>query len=157
MYNWVMKKNQQGFGAIEVLLVIIIIGVLGFIGWYVWHRNNISDNPKGTGKSLLIEIKDLGSTNAKGWDLIIYTDGSGKVVGSKDFASSTFNASQLRQSLDSTKLNSQYSCIRSASFGSVEILTYKNKVYSGIDCYIRDNPNTALYKRLSTALQKANL
>ena len=32
-----MKKNQKGFGAVEIILIIVIIGILGFVGWYVWN------------------------------------------------------------------------------------------------------------------------
>ena len=34
-----MAKNQRGFGAIEVLLVIVVVGLVGFGGWYVWHHS----------------------------------------------------------------------------------------------------------------------
>jgi prepilin-type N-terminal cleavage/methylation domain-containing protein len=33
-------KNQQGFGIIEMLLVIILLSLVGFIGYYVYHANN---------------------------------------------------------------------------------------------------------------------
>ncbi|MDB5171112.1 MAG: hypothetical protein JWO35_806 [Candidatus Saccharibacteria bacterium] len=31
-----MKKNQQGFSAIEGLLLLVIVGILGITGWSVW-------------------------------------------------------------------------------------------------------------------------
>jgi Tfp pilus assembly protein PilV len=40
-----MKKNQNGFSAIEALLVLVVVGLVGFIGWYVWN-NNKSAQPK---------------------------------------------------------------------------------------------------------------
>ncbi len=40
-----MKKKQNGFSVIEVLLVLVIAGMIGFVGWYVWSRNNVSDTP----------------------------------------------------------------------------------------------------------------
>src|SRR5689334_12158214 len=30
-----LKKNQSGFGVVEVILVIAIIAILGVVGWYV--------------------------------------------------------------------------------------------------------------------------
>jgi len=33
-----MKKNENGFGAIEGLLAMILIVLIGFVGWYVWHN-----------------------------------------------------------------------------------------------------------------------
>jgi hypothetical protein len=40
-----MRKNQSGFGAIELLLILVIVGIVGFAGWYVWNaQNKASDN-----------------------------------------------------------------------------------------------------------------
>lgn len=152
-----MRKNQHGFSIIEGLLILIAVVILVFVGWYVWHRKNTNKHTGVMTKSLLIEMKDSGSTNSKGWDLLIYTDGSGKIVGSKDFATNTFNVSQLKQSLDTTKLNSQYSCTRSASFGSVETLIYSGKATVGIDCYMDSVSNSTLTNQLTNALQEAGL
>lgn len=35
-----IKKNQKGFGIIEILLVILILGSLAGIGYYVYSKNN---------------------------------------------------------------------------------------------------------------------
>jgi type II secretory pathway pseudopilin PulG len=35
-----MKKLQNGFSAVEALLIVIIVGMLGGVGWYVWNANN---------------------------------------------------------------------------------------------------------------------
>jgi hypothetical protein len=35
-----LKKNQKGFGAIELLIVIAIVIVVGFGVWYIWHSKN---------------------------------------------------------------------------------------------------------------------
>lgn len=35
-----MKKNEKGFGTIEVLLVLVIISLIGWIGWHVWSTRN---------------------------------------------------------------------------------------------------------------------
>jgi len=43
-----MYKNQNGFSAIEGLLILVIVGIIGFTGWFVWQSNNkVSDNLKG--------------------------------------------------------------------------------------------------------------
>lgn len=34
------KLNQNGFGAIETLLIIVIVGILGFTGWWVWNSKD---------------------------------------------------------------------------------------------------------------------
>lgn len=36
-------KDQQGFTAIETVLILIIIAIIGFIGWYAWHSKQNSD------------------------------------------------------------------------------------------------------------------
>ncbi|HSX35391.1 MAG TPA: hypothetical protein VLH84_00480 [Patescibacteria group bacterium] len=33
-----MKRNQKGFGAIGIL-VIVVVALAGFGGWYVWHKS----------------------------------------------------------------------------------------------------------------------
>ena len=44
-------KNQKGFSAIYVVLIITIVGIIGFTGWYVYNtqRNNnkMSDTVSG--------------------------------------------------------------------------------------------------------------
>ncbi len=42
-----MKKlNQNGFGALEGILIFVIVALIGGAGWYVWQRNN--DKPSDT-------------------------------------------------------------------------------------------------------------
>jgi plastocyanin len=44
-----MKKNQQGFGALEVALLLVVIAVVGFGSYYVGqHHNQKSNLPEGT-------------------------------------------------------------------------------------------------------------
>lgn len=38
-----MKRNENGFSAVEGLLIVIIIGIIGFVGWYVWHSKQTTD------------------------------------------------------------------------------------------------------------------
>lgn len=40
-----MKTNQNGFSAIEALLIVIILGLVGFTGWFVWHSRRATDTP----------------------------------------------------------------------------------------------------------------
>lgn len=37
------KKNSNGFGALEGLLVIVLVGIIGFAGWYVWNAKESTD------------------------------------------------------------------------------------------------------------------
>lgn len=44
-----MNKIEDGFGAVEGLLIVIVILFVGFIGFYVWNSN--SNNSKNTGQN----------------------------------------------------------------------------------------------------------
>lgn len=35
-----MRKNEKGFGVIEVLLIIGVVAVIGLLGWTFWNANN---------------------------------------------------------------------------------------------------------------------
>lgn len=35
-----MKKNQKGFGAVEILIILAILGLIGGISYYVYHKNH---------------------------------------------------------------------------------------------------------------------
>ncbi len=35
-----MKRNEKGFSAVEILLVLVIVSLIGFAGWYVWQAKN---------------------------------------------------------------------------------------------------------------------
>lgn len=37
------KLNQNGFSAVEAILILIILGILGFTGWFVYHSQNAAD------------------------------------------------------------------------------------------------------------------
>src|ERR1700739_3420446 len=39
-----MKQNQNGFSALEGLLVLVIVGLIGFTGWYVYHSGHKADS-----------------------------------------------------------------------------------------------------------------
>ncbi len=42
-----MKKNQNGFSAVEALMITVIVAAVGFVGWYVWHnRSTTAPNTK---------------------------------------------------------------------------------------------------------------
>lgn len=35
-----MKNNQNGFSAVELIVVLVVVGLLGTVGWLVWDRQN---------------------------------------------------------------------------------------------------------------------
>ena len=40
-----MKKNENGFSIVEVLVVLVIVGLIGAAGWYVWQAKNNKATP----------------------------------------------------------------------------------------------------------------
>ncbi|MEK7059241.1 MAG: hypothetical protein AAB971_00580 [Patescibacteria group bacterium] len=46
-----MKKNQQGFGSVQILLILVIVGIIGFVGWYVYNANQGASNNYKTASS----------------------------------------------------------------------------------------------------------
>ncbi len=38
-----MKKNQNGFSAVGILLVVVVLGLIGGTGWYVWQKQDKND------------------------------------------------------------------------------------------------------------------
>jgi type II secretory pathway pseudopilin PulG len=34
-----MKRNQSGFGLVEVILLLVIVGLIAFVGFRVWQAN----------------------------------------------------------------------------------------------------------------------
>lgn len=41
------KHDENGFSAVEGLLILLIIGIIGFVGWYVMRAKNDTDNNLG--------------------------------------------------------------------------------------------------------------
>ncbi len=46
-----MKKNENGFGLIAILVPIIMIVAAGFAGWYVWQKNKTESSAKVTSRA----------------------------------------------------------------------------------------------------------
>ncbi len=38
-----ISNKQDGFGAVEALLILVIVGVISAIGWYLWHTKHGTD------------------------------------------------------------------------------------------------------------------
>ncbi len=38
-----INKNEKGYGAVEIILVIVIVAAIGFVGWFVYHTKQNSD------------------------------------------------------------------------------------------------------------------
>jgi Tfp pilus assembly protein PilE len=38
-----LRIKQNGFSAVEAILIIFIVGIIGFVGWYAWHTKQMAD------------------------------------------------------------------------------------------------------------------
>lgn len=101
-----------------------------------------------------MKLHNYGSTNFPGWQLTIFSDGSGELTSRTQprrpldtklsfkpeklvFRAHTFNARKLAFDLDHTNLSAiSGNCVRSASFGAPETLRHDSKTVVGIDCYV---------------------
>lgn len=55
-------KQQKGFSAVEVLLIIVIAAITGLAGWYVWSRNH-TDNSSAKQPSSIPQTSELANNN----------------------------------------------------------------------------------------------
>jgi Tfp pilus assembly protein PilV len=66
-----MKKNQNGFSAVEGLLIVIIVLLVGFIGYYVYHAqnntNSLYDSSDKTSSSSATKSADKGVSLSRGY------------------------------------------------------------------------------------------
>lgn len=46
-----MKKNENGFSVVEILILVVIVGVIGAIGWLVWQSRLSTTGDNGSSKS----------------------------------------------------------------------------------------------------------
>ena len=65
-----MKKNQRGFGAVELVLIVVVIGLLGAVGWLVYDRQQKEDSEstKNSSQTSQTASKESESTTAKAED-----------------------------------------------------------------------------------------
>jgi Tfp pilus assembly protein PilV len=163
-----MNKNQQGFGALEGLIVVILILVAGSIGFYIAHNNKdqSSSNSSSSSTNQKVLLAELKSTKSTGydWDFIMYKDGSGTATyqntprntrplpKDETFASNSFDTSSFQEQLD-TLNPATYSVDTSnptCSPDDYEII-YNGHIFNNIQCYIgfTQNHASALGSQLS--------
>jgi hypothetical protein len=175
-------NNQKGFAVVEIVLTVLLLAAIGIAGYFVYKNHNTkastasstTTSGSNTTSPVAVEIQDSGSTNEVGWDLIINSDGGGKITDApaqanksltpprnQAFRAKTFDVSSLEQSIDTTNLSSYIAVCRgaSASFGTSETLIYNGKSYGGIGCYyIKYYPNkTPLDTQLNNVFKLAGI
>jgi hypothetical protein len=56
------RKNQNGFSAIEAVLILVILGIVGFTGYFVWHTKQNTDKSLASNNSTAPVIKKQSTT-----------------------------------------------------------------------------------------------
>jgi type II secretory pathway pseudopilin PulG len=90
-----MKKNQKGYGIVELLLVIVLVGIFAFAGWYILDSNKTADtslsSAEAVSSSTAKNSKALASAKDSTADWITYSsqDGQYMVKYPKSWATAT--------------------------------------------------------------------
>jgi prepilin-type N-terminal cleavage/methylation domain-containing protein len=97
-----INKNQFGFSAVEVVLVLAIVGVLGYVGYFVYSKNGETNNDTAT-----TQTTESVNTSTSATDVAEAPDI--KNTSDLDKAQATLDATDPSSSTDTTQLNSQLS------------------------------------------------
>jgi Tfp pilus assembly protein PilV len=99
-----MKRKQDGFGAVEGLLVLIVVGLVGFVGWYVYHTrsstdsnyNNVANSSANEALNSVVANKNSGSktyADSKWHFKFTYPDGWS--LSTRDFVNGGHNTREV--------------------------------------------------------------
>jgi prepilin-type N-terminal cleavage/methylation domain-containing protein len=68
------KNYQQGFSAIELLIVLVVIVLVGVAGWYAWNNHKTTSTTKTTSQSTNTAVKSQNYFIIKEWGVrAVYT------------------------------------------------------------------------------------
>ena len=113
-----MKKNEKGFGAVEVLLILVIVALVSVVGYTV-YQNRSKRNSVMTSTSAIQESKNsLGLTS---------TDKIGIVAGVLKFCQQSADGEYVVQGIENLD-NAQFT------------RTKENFVMAGLFCYNKSLP-----------------
>lgn len=59
------RKDQQGFGAVEALLILVIVAIVAFVGWFVYHSNQKASNTLSTANQSNSNANVVDTTSTK--------------------------------------------------------------------------------------------
>ncbi len=86
-----IRKNEEGFSVVEVVLVLVIVGLIGVVGWFVYNNHNKKTTPSvstnTTTKSSTTPAKTTTPDPYSGWKT--YTSSNSLGLGFKYPASWT--------------------------------------------------------------------
>lgn len=68
MHNNRMKRNEQGFGAVEILILLVIAGLVGVAGWLVYSSQKDTKTSNATQKNDAAQESTNGTTNTSAAD-----------------------------------------------------------------------------------------
>jgi len=143
-----MKTKNHSQNKIISLFIIIVIFII-FIGVFLL-RQRVSD-------SVFLIIRNSGSTNFPGYTLTIHYDGHGELVyqnKNRTFPPKTFATAftlHILNYIGSVNGIPGHSCIKSASFGSVMTIVYKNQTSGDISCISPDDKQS--YQQLKQQIE----
>ncbi|MGC1177274.1 MAG: hypothetical protein WA843_04350 [Candidatus Saccharimonadales bacterium] len=146
-----MKKNQSGFGYIEVLLSIIALCLIVFVGYYIYHahtsktaKNNTSTTSTTTVKKPSVSDPNLIADAAAAQTKTIYDDYYAKLEAGDDVSTYFDNhpqyfTSRFTQVVDNTTgQGNPMICGQQLTYDSLSV---SNPVLSGSTAVVTVNEN----------------
>lgn len=64
-----LRKDQSGFGAIEVLLIIVVLGLIGFATWFFVNKRNDSKTASNTEQTATTDSTSTQPTDTSYFDI----------------------------------------------------------------------------------------
>lgn len=126
-----MTTKQNGFGAVEAIIILVVIAIIGLGGWYVWSKNNSQDSNDSTNTAQPEETQNDEAEEIEQPTTITYD--TAKVAKIKDFelASDSLKADLVGKFYDKAKK----SCDAENAYLSAE---QQHKYYLGVKTMVRD-------------------
>lgn len=80
-----MLKDNSGFGAVTILLIVFIVGVAGAAGWFAYHTNNTTTSKHS---ATSIAPKAVSSSDSKAATTSVTAPKDGTITGNASYPSS---------------------------------------------------------------------
>lgn len=60
-----MKNNEQGFSALEIILIVVIVAMVGGVSWFVWNSKNKTNATYNNSTNATTSVKPAKGTATK--------------------------------------------------------------------------------------------